>query len=482
MAWRDFREFIDAVEQRGDLKVVEGADANLEIGTLTELMCERGGPMLLFDRIPGYAPGYRIAAKPYASTPRLALAIGLADAATPLDILRAWRDRVRDYKPVPPIEVRSGPVMENVQDGDEVDVEQFPAPKWHELDGGRYFGTGTSIITRDPDEGWVNVGCYRVMIHDRKTLGFQIAPYHHGAIHLRKWWLQGKACPMAIAISTNPYLFYTSHAGPQWGMSEFEYAGFLNGAPLEVITGPRTGLPLPADAEFVLEGEVPPMDVEQRTEGPFGEYTGYYAGGERDRPVLHIKAIYHRTNPILHGDPPLLPSAEKGELSIESLTLWEAMEKSGLPGIKGVYALNTGGGLTTVVCIKQQYAGHARQVGRVASGLKKSMCRVMIVVDDDIDPSNPEEVLWAVATRSDPETTWEIQRDCVSTWLDPMIRNEQKLRGALTSSRALIVACRPWEWMDEFPAVNKVSEELRRSTYEKWRSLFEARAKTPALV
>jgi UbiD family decarboxylase len=199
--------------------------------------------------------------------------------------------------------------------------------------------------------------------------------------------------------------------------------------------------------------------------------------------VLHVKAIYHRSNPILHGDPPLIPSAEKGELSIESLSLWEALDNSGLPGIKGVYALNTGGGLTTVVSIKQQYAGHARQVGRVASGLKHSMCRIMIVVDDDVDITNPEEVLWAVATRSDPEQSWEIQRDCVSTWLDPVIRPEQKLRGALTSSRALIIACRPWEWMDDFPPVNRVSEELRRDTLAKWRSLFDATAsRTPQLV
>ena len=102
-----------------------------------------------------------------------------------------------------------------------------------------------------------------------------------------------------------------------------------------------------------------------------------------------------------------------------------------------------------------------------------SMCRVMIVVDEDIDPSNAEEVLWAIATRSDPETSFEIQRDCPSTWLDPMMPPEKKLKGDLRGSRALIIACRPWEWINEFPAVSKASDELRRKTYEKWSALFK---------
>ena len=99
--------------------------------------------------------------------------------------------------------------------------------------------------------------------------------------------------------------------------------------------------------------------------------------------------------------------------------------------------------------------------------------RIMVVMDDDIDPSNAEEVLWAIATRTDPETTFEIQRDCPSSPLDPMIPPEQKRRLDYRSSRALILACRPWDWMDQFPTVNRASDELRGQVYSKWRSLFE---------
>jgi len=475
MGWHDFREFLAEIEKRGEVKEVVGADCNLEIGTLTELMAERRGPMLLFDQINGFPKGYRIAAKPYSTPLRGAIALGLPEGVSLFEMFKAWRDKFRDYRPIKPVTVSSSPVMENVMEGEAIDFQKFPIPRWHEEDGGLYIGTGCSVVTQDPDEGWVNLGTYRSMIHDNKTLGFQIAPYHHGNLMMKKWWSQGKNCPIAVVVTPDPYLFWASSSGVPWGTPEYELAGFARGEPEEVITGPKTGLPLPANAEMIIEGEVPPLSVEQRKEGPFGEYTGYYAGGERMRPVIRVHAVYHRTNPILHGDPPLKPPIENWAClpAGSILTVWEGLEKSGIAGIKGVYSLNTGGGLITVVSITQQYQGHARQVGRIASGLMHSMCRVMVVVDDDIDPSNAEEVLWAIATRSDPGTTFEIQLDCPSTWLDPMMSPESKDRGDLKASRALIIACRPWEWRDKFPAVNKASDELRARYYNKWRALFE---------
>jgi 4-hydroxy-3-polyprenylbenzoate decarboxylase len=474
MAWRDFREFLAEVERRGDVEVVEGAACELEIGTICELMAERDGPILLFDRIVGYPAGYRVAAKPYGTVLRSAIALGLPEDVSPFEMFKVWRARLRDYRPLPPLEVATGSVMENVLEGEAVDLMQFPVPTWHELDGGPYLGTGCGVITRDYDSGWVNVGTYRCQRHDGRTTGIDIAPYHHGGLHLRQWWAHGEACPIAVVITPEPYLFCAATNGLGAGAGEYEYAGFLKGEPLEVVAGPRTGLPLPAHAELVLEGEVPPPDVEQRREGPFGEFTGYYAAGQKLAPVIRVQAVYHRTNPILHGDPPLKPPADHWAAPPPGSTVkvWDGLQRCGVPGVEGVFPLNTGGGMITVVSVRQQYAGHARQVGRVASGLVRSLCRAIVVVDADVDPSNPEEVLWAVATRSDPETTWEIEPDCPSLTLDPMIRPEQKERGALRNSRALIVACRPWEWMDAFPAVNRSSDALRRQTLQKWRALF----------
>lgn len=475
MAWRDFREFLAEVERRGDVKVVEGAECHLEIGAITELMCERKGPMPLFDHIVGYPEGYRIAAKCYVTPARTALALGLPVGASPFEMFKLWRERMKDFHPIAPVEVSSGPVMQNVMEDGSVDLLKFPTPKWHEQDGGPYFGTGCAVITRDPEEDWINVGTYRCMLHDAQTLGISITPFHNGALQVRKWWARGESCPIAVAVTTDPYLFLASTNGVPWGLGEYDYAGFVKGEPQEVICGPRTQLPLPANAELVLEGELLPPTEERRTEGPFGEYTGYYAGGEKMEPIIRVNAVYYRSDPILHGEPPLKPPISTWACPPAGAIhgVWEGLERSGIPGIRGVYALETGGGLTTVVSIKQQYAGHARQVARVASGLMHSMCRVMIVVDDDIDPSNAEEVLWAVATRSEPETSFEIQRDCPSSALDPMIHPDRKKTRNLTSSRALIVACRPWEWLDQFPPVNRGSDELRARVYDKWSHLFE---------
>ncbi|HLY65515.1 MAG TPA: hypothetical protein VKU60_08270, partial [Chloroflexota bacterium] len=156
------------------------------------------------------------------------------------------------------------------------------------------------------------------------------------------------------------------------------------------------------------------------------------------------------------------------------MAVWDGLERAGMPGIKGVYALNAGGEFITVVSLTQQYAGHARQVGRVTSGLIHSMCRMVVVVDDDIDPSKTDDVLWAIASRSDPATTFEIETDCPASPLDPRIPPALKRANrGLTNSRAVILACRPWEWRDEFPPVNRNSEQLRQKTYDKWRGLFE---------
>jgi UbiD family decarboxylase len=178
----------------GELKVVDGVDWDLELGAIAELTLERGGPALVFDGIRGYPRGYRVAANLVtASKRRLRIALGYGDDVPEVEIIRRWKDVYGNYRPVPPAEVSDGPVMESVLEGDNVDLLKFPAPRWHEMDGGRYIGSGDMVITRDPDGGWVNVGAYRVMVHDERTLSFFIEPGHHGDIIRRKYWERGRA-------------------------------------------------------------------------------------------------------------------------------------------------------------------------------------------------------------------------------------------------------------------------------------------------
>src|SRR5262249_54487016 len=156
--------------------------------------------------------------------------------------------------------VKDGPIFENVMKGDEVDVTRFPVPKWHSGDGGRYIGTGSFNLTgtlnvpRDPDEGWINCGPYRVMIHDAKTAGFYISPGKHGRQMRDKYQARGERMPVAVVCGGDPMTFLMASSEVPYGVSEYEIVGGMRGKPVEVIEGPVTGLPIPANAEIVLEG------------------------------------------------------------------------------------------------------------------------------------------------------------------------------------------------------------------------------------
>ena len=379
-------------------------------------------------------------------------------------------------KPIPYEFVDDGPVMENVQLGDDVDVLGFPTPLWHEEDGGRYLGTGTCNITWDPDEDWVNLGTYRVMVQNKNTVGFYISPGKHGRIHRDKYQQRNEPMPVALVIGGDPLLYLMSCSEVPYGISEYDLAGGLRGKPYPVIKGKITGLPIPAHAEIVLEGFIHP--TKKMAEGPFGEWTGYYASGAREEPVLDVKAVYHRNNPIILGCPPNRPPDEiaRYRAVIRSGLLKQQMEAAGLSGIKAVWADEVGSSRMLVsVAIDQRYPGHATQVGHVASQCHVGayLGKYVVVVDDDIDVSNLEQVMWAMLTRSDPATSIDIIHNAWSTPLDPRIPPEQRARGDFTNSRAIIDACRPFAWRDKFPLVNMPSPAVAKKTREKFGYLLD---------
>jgi 4-hydroxy-3-polyprenylbenzoate decarboxylase len=360
--------------------------------------------------------------------------------------------------------------------GNDVNVLEFPTPFWHEEDGGRYIGTGTFDITMDPDEGWLNLGTYRVMVQDEKTVGFYISPGKHGRVHRDKYLARKQPMPAAIVVGGDPLLYLMACSEVPYGVSEYEFAGGLRGKPYPVIKGKVTGLPIPAHAEIVLEGFVHPERM--MPEGPFGEWTGYYASGARAEPVLEVKAIYHRNDPIILGCPPNRPPDEiaRYRAVIRSGLLKQQIQAAGIPGIKAVWADEVGSSrLLIAVAIEQRHPGHASQVGHVASQCHVGayLGKYVIVVDDDIDVSNLEEVIWAMLTRSDPATSIDIVHNAWSTPLDPRIPPELRDRGQFTNSRAIIDACRPFAWRDKFPKVNAPSPEFARRTREKWGHLLE---------
>jgi 4-hydroxy-3-polyprenylbenzoate decarboxylase len=359
--------------------------------------------------------------------------------------------------------------------GADVDITRFPAPKWHEPDGGRYIGTGSFNVSRDPDEGWINCGTYRVMIHDATTAGFYISPGKHGRQMRDKYQARGEPMPVAVVCGGDPMTFLMACSEVPYGVCEYEIVGGMRGKPVEVIKGPVTGLPIPGNAEIVLEGFVQPGN--ERTEGPFGEWTGYYASDVRPEPVLDVKAVYYRNNPILLGCVPQRPPDEicRYRAVLRSALLRESIAKAGVPGVTAAWAHEVGNArLLLGVAITQRYPGHAKQAAHIAA-----MCHVgaycgryVIVVDDDIDVSDLQELIWAMLTRSDPATSIDIIRHAWSTPLDPRIEPERKAVGDNTNSRAIIDACRPWHWRDKFPKVNLPTPEERRIAQEKFGHLF----------
>ncbi|MBM2812004.1 MAG: UbiD family decarboxylase [Chloroflexi bacterium] len=463
MPYSDLRQFLNACRDIGELRTIDGADWDLEIGTIAELNYEHLGPALLFDNIKGYPPGYRVATNIQDARSRALLSI---DLPIDLDIdasMAGLVAKTNSYQPVPPTEVTEGPILENVFFGDEIDLLKFPTPRWHENDGdARYLGTGCAVILRDPDTGNINMGTYRVQVHDRKTVGLYITPNKKGATIRQKYWERGLSCPVAVSIGHDPLLFLAASnaLGRVNRYKDYSLLGHFSGAPYPVIMEEITGLPIPANAEIVIAGECPPPDVESRPEGPFGEWTGYYASGTRPEPIIRVKALYHRNDPIIFGCPPERHRHGTGHFGIpQGRGGAFARLKAMTPGF-------------TVVQIQQRYPGHALKAGLALVG--QYMGRFIVVVDEDINVRDPEDVLWAIGTRCDPATTITVVPGTEASALDPRIHPDKKAKGDYTASQVIINACKPYEWIKDFPRTNIASPELRAQVRAKWGDLLSS--------
>ena len=343
----DLREWIERAENLGELMRIDGVDWNLEMGSVAEMIYHAkpdNPPAILFQNVPGYPSDYSVLSGATNSMNRLAMTLGFPKPGSPLDVVQCYRDRLKDFEIVPPRELNTGPVMENVDRDGEVDLYKFPIPFLHEEDGGRYFGTADLVAIRDPDSGWVNLGTYRVMVHDRNTVGLWMSPGKHGRQIREKYFAQGKPCPVAISVGQDPLLFLSAANEVHWGTPEFSHAGGHRGVPFDVTRTEIHGLPMAAAAEIVLEGEIVPD--EKRVEGPFGEWTGYYASAEREDYVVRIRRVYHRDRPIhtmaRPGRPPSDYSFSK--CTVKAAMIWDDVERAGLPGVHGVWSMEFGGG------------------------------------------------------------------------------------------------------------------------------------------
>jgi 4-hydroxy-3-polyprenylbenzoate decarboxylase len=468
--YTDLRDFLVRCDAAGELKHISGAHWDLEMCAISELYgatTTKFPPALLFDDVPGYPKGFRVLWGTTNSPARLAEVYGFPQAGSAQTCTQAYRDRMKkSFSLIPPKTVGIGPVFENIDSDDKVDLFKFPVPRFHPEDGGRYIGTHDLVIMRDPDTGWVNVATYRIMIQGKDSVSVWMSPGKHGRLIRDKYFAQGKPCPVAISVGTDPLIFLIAGSEIEYGVNEYAYAGGHQGFPIEVVESELHGLPIPATDEIVLEGEILP-DLTGK-EGPFGEFTGYFASGEMEVPVARIRRVYYRKNPIITVARPGRPPHDYtfGKCVTRSATIWDQVERAGLAGVKGVWSHEPGGArMFNVIAIQQLYAGHARQAGHLVNNVHSGnyMGRWTIVVDEDVDPTNLFDVTWALATRCDPATDIEVLNHQWSGPLDPL-----SPPGSNMNTRAIVDACRPWAQRDSFPPVVALSRETLAAAREKW--------------
>ncbi len=464
----DLRDFIAVCEKEGQLKRIKAeVDWELELSHICKVVEEKSGPALLFENLKGYDSPVLTGA--FGTTQRLAIILGKGPDLSMVDLTKEWVS-VAVKELIPAREVKDGPIFENVVEGDNVDTFAFPSPKFYELDGGRYFGTAVFMVIQDPETGDVNLGTYRMGILDDKSVGVQILKGKKGDRIMKKYGKMGKKMPACAIIGGDPLHIFAGAATIAKARSGYDVVGSLRGEPVEIVRGRFTGLPIPAAAEIVLEGEIDPANL--RNEGPFGEYTGYYTEElikQIPKPALDVKQVYFRNKPILWETSVGRPVGDQHMLYAftRNASLWTDLAKMEIPGIKSVYTMpEASGRFWVIVSVQQMYPGHADQVGAavIASNTGTYGIKGVIIVDDDIAADDLPRVWWALGTRYNPARGTQIINRGRSTPLDPAIGADEN---KFITSRIILDATIPFEWKVK-PTEIKLTDSIMKKVKERW--------------
>lgn len=515
MAYNDLREWIQALERAGELKRIRvEADPILEITEIADRASKSkspnaGGPALLFENVKGY-PGKQVLINQYGSERRMNMALGVNGLDEVAERLRGFLDvkspeglldkikmlpMLADMGKFFPKTVSSGPCKEVIK-RDNFSLLDFPVLQCWPKDGGRFI-TLPCVITRDPRTGKRNVGMYRMQVYDERTTGMhwqrqKVAAEHYrermrafaagagndrsaavdvmarssGSARITDGLRPEGRMEVAVAIGTEPALTFAAIVPAPPDVEEFMIAGFLRNKPVELVKCETVDLEVPANSEIVLEGYVDLAEL--RTEGPFGDHTGFYSL-EDLYPVFHVTCVTHRKNPIyattIVGKPPMEDAwmgkaVERIFLPLMKLTLPEIVDVN-LP-VEGVFHN------LMIVSIKKSYPGHARKVMNGIWAMGQAMfTKCIVVVDEDVNVQNPGEVVWKVLNNIDPE------RDIQYT-LGPVDSLDHASRLPDFGSKMGIDATRKWPsegftrpWPDEVT----MSAEVKARVDKMWKEL-----------
>ena len=473
---RDLREWLDRVDRVGLLKrITEEVDWKEEMAAITYMAHQEvGAPTLLFERVRGCRSGFSALWNMFgSSTDRYAISVGEPLGLTVMELIQRTQSKFGAVVPPVMVDGRNAPVNAHHMIGDEVDVTVFPAGHLWPGDGGRYIGTANATLTRDPDGGWLNVGTYRQMIHDRNHVGLYISPGKDARLHIERYWSRNQPCEVVAVWGVDPATFIAASQAFPSNTSELDFIGGILNQPVELVPGHTVSLPYPARAEIVMEGIIYPNAMKK--EGPFGEFTGYYGRPEDLSYLVEVRAVHYRENPVLtttlYGEYPANECCLIYSIA-RSAKIWNDLDRLGVPGIKGVYChpAAAGGFAMTVVSLEQRYAGHAPQVLALAAQCPGGayFSKWIIAVDDDVDPSNINQVLWAMATRCNPIEDIDLLRQTWSTWLDPT-QNPPEERPY--GSKALINACMEHRYLKQFSKRTKIRRSVYDQVAAKWTRL-----------
>ncbi|HWR13776.1 MAG TPA: UbiD family decarboxylase [Terriglobales bacterium] len=508
MAYQDLREWIAALERAGELRRIRTeADPILEITEIADRVSKSagGGPALLFENVKGY-PGQKVLINQFGSARRMNMALEVKALDEVSDRIRMFMDvkspqgildkikmlpMLADLGKFFPKTVDKAPCKEVIKRGN-FSLEDFPVLKCWPKDGGRFI-TLPCVITRDPKTGKRNVGMYRMQVYDGQTTGMhwqrqKVAAEHYrermraaavgaggaavdimarsgGGSRIADAGQPSGKMEVAVAIGTDPALTFSAIVPAPPEVEEFMIAGFLREKPVELIKAETVDLEVPANAEIVLEGYVNLEEL--RTEGPFGDHTGFYSL-EDLYPVFHVTCVTHRKDPIyattIVGKPPMEDAymgkaVERIFLPLMKMTIPELVDVN-LP-VEGVFHN------LMIVSIKKSYPGQARKVMNAIWSLGQAMfTKCIIVVDEDTNVQNTGEVVWKVLNNIDPE------RD-IQFMLGPVDSLDHSSRLPDFGSKMGIDATRKWPaegftrpWPDEVDS-DRATKDLVNGKWEK---------------
>ncbi|WP_018950877.1 MULTISPECIES: 4-hydroxy-3-polyprenylbenzoate decarboxylase [unclassified Thioalkalivibrio] len=436
MKYKDLRDFIDGLEQRGELRrITREVDPNLEMTEIADRVLRAGGPALLFENPTG--SDIPVLANLFGTPERVAMGMGedsvealrevgrllafLKQPDPPKGLKAAWEQLpiFRKVLDMAPKKIRGAPCQRHVLEGDAVDLDQLPVQTCWPEDAGPLITWGL-VVTRGPEKSRQNLGIYRQQVIGRNRVIMRWLSHRGGALDFREWCQAhpGEPFPIAVALGADPATILGAVTPVPDTLSEYAFAGLLRGSRTEVTRCIGSDLEVPASAEFVLEGHIHPGDT--APEGPFGDHTGYY--NEVDEfPVFTIDRITHRDQPIYHSTYTGRPPDEPAVLGVALNEVFIPILQKQFPEIVDFYLPPEGCSYRlAVVSMRKQYPGHAKRVMMgVWSFLRQFMyTKFVIVVDDDVNTRDWNDVIWALTTRMDPARDTTLVENTPIDYLD----------------------------------------------------------------